>query len=92
MATTLAFPLVSKQFLREWKKLPDLVVKDILEMTRRPSIPVIVKEFQDDRINGPDIDDYFEQRHIGREESDEDKDGNQRLAYYIEDGHWAPGV
>ena len=86
MATTLAFPLVSNKFLRAWQKLPDLVVKDILEMTRRPSIPVIVKEFQDDRINGPDIDDYFEQRHIGRTESDEDNDGNQRLADYIEDG------
>ena len=89
MATTLAFPLVSNKFLREWKKLPDLVVKDILEMTRRPSIPVIVKEFQDDRINGPDFDDYFEQRRIGRTESDsdEDNDGSQRLAYYIEDGY-----
>ena len=63
----------------------------MLEMTRRPSIPVIVNSCQDDRTNGPDIDNYFEHTRIGRTDSDsdssEDNDDSQRLAYYIEDGY-----
>ena len=90
MATTLAFPLVSNKFLQPWKKLPDTVVKDIQEMVKEKTIlPVI--HFQDPRMNGPDFDNYFEQRRIGRTDSDsdssEDNDDSQRLAYYIEDGY-----
>ena len=42
-------------------------------------------------MNGPDFDNYFEQKRIGRTDSDsdssEDNDGSQELTYYIEDGH-----